>query len=184
MIVSNRKNLEFSLEIHEALPQRDFGKDTASNRTMVVTNEILGTNNSDDLTGTDGNDLIRGLNGRDTIIGGAGDDTLVGGLGGDLLTGGGGSDSFVFDSISERTDSITDFSVIDDLLDLTNLFAEIEYGGSDPIAEGYLQFMQDDSSTKVRVDEDGLDGSAPFRTIAVLDSVTATDLVIGSNVII
>lgn len=158
--------------------------DITTDRTMVVTNEILGTNGNDDLMGTNGNDLIKGLEGRDTILGGAGNDTLVGGLGGDLLTGGEGSDQFVFDSISDRTDTITDFNTSEDLLDLTNLFAEIDYDGIDPIADSYLQFVQEDSSTRVRVDEDGINGSAPFRTIAILDNVTATDLVVGSNVII
>jgi hypothetical protein len=57
-----------------------------------------------------GNDSLYGEASRDTIDGGLGNDSLVGGAGKDELTGGLGKDNFIFDFISERGDTITDFS--------------------------------------------------------------------------
>lgn len=146
--------------------------------------KILGTSSSDQLTGTDKNDIIRGFGGRDTLIGGAGDDILVGGLDGDRLTGGDGNDQFVYNSFDERTDVITDFQVNADQLVLTNVFTALSYSGVDPIADGYMQFVQQGSNTRVQIDPDGVNGSFPFQTIAILESVNTGDLIVGSNVII
>ncbi len=157
---------------------------TAADLNVVVVNEITGTSGNDELIGSDGNDIISGLEGRDTLIGGAGNDILVGGLDGDRLTGGGGSDQFVYYSYRERTDTITDFNVNQDTLVLGNLLADLNYSGVDPIADGYIQFVQQGSSTRVQIDQDGTDGSYPFMTLLILENVTATNLVVGSNVII
>lgn len=147
-------------------------------------NKILGTSSSDQLVGTDGNDMIKGLGGRDTLIGGAGDDIIVGGLDGDRLTGGDGNDQFVYNSFDERTDLITDFQVNEDKLVLTNLFTGFNYNSVDPLADGYIQFVQQGSNTRVQIDPDGVNGSFPFQTIAILENVNAGDLAVGSNVII
>jgi Ca2+-binding RTX toxin-like protein len=65
-------------------------------------NQVVGTENNDELEGTEGNDiicglggddLIEGLGGNDLIIGGGGDDSLRGGDGNDTIKGGGGKDS-------------------------------------------------------------------------------------------
>ncbi len=61
------------------------------------------------ISGGDGDDLILGGLGRETISGGRGDDTLQ---------GGGGSDIFVFEDDFGR-DLVTDFSVANDVIDLT-----------------------------------------------------------------
>lgn len=150
----------------------------------VVMNKILGTSDSDQVVGTDENDIIRGFGGRDTLIGGAGDDILVGGLDGDILTGGAGKDQFVYNSFDERTDVITDFQVAEDTLVLTNLFTDLNYSGVDPIADGYMQFVQQGSNTRVQIDPDGINGAFPFQTVAILKNVNAGDLIVGSNVIL
>ena len=54
---------------------------------------------------------------------GDGNDKLIGGTGNDTLTGGSGKDTFVFSSAlnsSTNVDTITDFSVVDDLIHLEN----------------------------------------------------------------
>ncbi len=61
------------------------------------------------------NDL-RGFGGNDRLEGQAGADQLVGGAGRDVLTGGSGGDTFRFNSLSDRSDRITDFSQVDDVL--------------------------------------------------------------------
>lgn len=136
---------------------------------------ITGTSGNDFLRGTNGNDLISGLEGRDLIFGGAGNDVLVGGLDSDRLIGGAGSDRFVFNNFNERTDTIVDFNVDEDAIVLTNLLTQFGESNLDPIANGYLQFVQDGSNTRVKVDPDGVDGF-PFTTIAILNNVDAQNL--------
>jgi len=156
----------------------------ATSLKAVVVNEIVATSSNDKLTGTSGNDIILGLEGADTLIGGAGDDLLVGGLNSDILTGGTGSDQFVYNSLDERTDRILDFNVNEDKLLLSNVLAGLNYNGIDPVADGYLQFVPQGLNTRVQINPEGVDGFFLLRTIAVLDKVSAADLVVGSNVII
>jgi Ca2+-binding RTX toxin-like protein len=125
-----------------------------------------------------------GSDGRDTLTGTINDDILIGGLGGDTLTGGAGADQFVYESFSDRTDTITDFNPNQDMVVLTDVFAEIGYQGIDPIADGYLQFVQDNSNTRVQIDPDGADGFQTFRTMAILQNVAIESLAVGINVII
>jgi Ca2+-binding RTX toxin-like protein len=150
------------LQLFSALPQ--------------VLDEIKGTSNSEQLIGTNSDDEITGFQGRDTLIGGAGNDILIGGLDGDRLIGGEGSDRFVFDSFEERTDTIADFNVNEDMLVLSNLFAKLNYNGVNSVADGYLQFVQDGANTRVQVDPDGVDGAFPFTTVAILEQVTLEPL--------
>jgi Ca2+-binding RTX toxin-like protein len=135
---------------------------------------ITGTSDSDLLRGTNGDDLIIGLEGRDTLIGGAGNDVLIGGLDSDRLIGGLGSDRFVFNNFDERTDTISDFNVDEDALVLTNLFSYFS-NDFDPIASGYLTFVQEGANMKVQVDPDGV-GGFPATTIAILNNVDAQTL--------
>ncbi len=59
--------------------------------------------------GGKGNDSLTGYLGNDTLVGGDGNDILTGGTGFDKLTGGSGADVFVFNSLGEGIDIITDF---------------------------------------------------------------------------
>ena len=128
--------------------------------------------------------MVIGTDGRDTLIGTTDDDIITGGLGGDTLTGEAGADQFVYESFSDRTDKITDFNPNQDMVVLTDVFIEIGYEGIDPIADGYLQFVQDGSNARVQIDPDGADGFYAFRTMATLQNVTIESLVVGSNVIV
>ena len=66
--------------------------------------------------------IIRGGHGNDKLGGGSHNDILSGGPGSDVLTGGGGADQFVFGEIDTGRDSITDFNVEKDIIDLSALF--------------------------------------------------------------
>jgi serralysin len=77
----------------------------------------LGTSKADSFTGTKLKDQLFGQGGNDKLVGGGGDDVLVGGKGNDNLTGGAGSDTFVF-SKGDGKDTITDFSVKADILQI------------------------------------------------------------------
>ena len=96
---------------------------------------LSGGAGSDTLLGGAGNDILKGGLGDDTLDGGTGDDWLSGGEGDDTLTGGTGNDVFQFGVGSWRdavnfsaqigNDTITDFSVAEDRLDLSSLFARV-----------------------------------------------------------
>lgn len=75
------------------------------------------------LTGTTGNNTLKGGNLADILDGNGGNDILTGGGGHDTLTGGTGQDIFRFNSVLSATrnmDSITDFNVTDDTIQLEN----------------------------------------------------------------
>ncbi|MEH2244442.1 beta strand repeat-containing protein [Nostoc sp.] len=161
---------------------------------------INGQGGDDRIDGKSGNDLLRGGAGNDTLLGGAGNDTLLGGAGNnsliggagddilfagdynDTLTGGSGSDQFIVQSLNYPGDTITDFNQSEDKLVLTNVFKNRGYIGSNPILDGYLQFVQSGTSTQVNYSYYG-NGSSDF-ILATLDNFTATNLVIGSNVLV
>jgi len=99
---------------------------------------LLGGTDNDYLNGQGGGDLVDGGagddtviggGGRDTLLGGAGDDalyggngrdTLTGGAGDDTLTGGANPDTFLFTD-GTGADVITDFTLGEDMLDLSTL---------------------------------------------------------------
>ena len=74
---------------------------------------LRGNGAANRLEGQGGHDHLSGAAGADSLLGGAGNDTLIGGSGADRLTGGAGADAFVFNTLSERGDSLTDFSAAD-----------------------------------------------------------------------
>lgn len=82
---------------------------------------VDGGDGHDRLEGQGGNDTLIGGLGNDALLGGSGDDLLIGGLGSDRLWGGSGNDTFVMTSEPGVTDSIYDFTVGEDLLDVSAL---------------------------------------------------------------
>jgi serralysin len=91
---------------------------------LAGSDTFSGGGQADYFNGYAGNDTLRGNGGNDTLIGNAGNDTLFGGAGHDRLSGGTGKDTFVFNSplVSANSDTITDFSHIDDTIKLENSF--------------------------------------------------------------
>ncbi|MBT0325794.1 cadherin-like domain-containing protein, partial [Vibrio campbellii] len=80
------------------------------------------------LVGGDTGINLTGGVGDDLIVGGDGDDVLIGGLGSDILTGGDGSDIFKWtvDSVDEgAVDTITDFTVNEDSIDLREVISDL-----------------------------------------------------------
>ncbi|MFL7031418.1 VWA domain-containing protein [Vibrio cyclitrophicus] len=98
---------------------------------IVDFNQSREGDKSDSLVGGEGEDLLFGQGGDDSLDGGEGADILVGGQGFDILTGGDGNDVFIwhvndFETEFVPTDIITDFSVYQDTIDLTDLLSEGE----------------------------------------------------------
>ncbi len=98
--------------------------------------DLTGDDNNNNLNGNAGNDILRGNagadfldggDGNDVLEGGASNDQLNGGRNNDVLTGGAGADTFAFMRNAQPTltdfgvDVITDFSVVDDLLNVSNV---------------------------------------------------------------
>ena len=81
---------------------------------------LTGGTENDTLYGGAGNDSLDGGAGNDSLDGGTGDDSLVGGAGNDSLAGGTGADTFVF-AAGHGNDTITDFDVNDEVIDLSAL---------------------------------------------------------------
>ena len=135
---------------------------------------LVGRNGNDELLGGRGGDTLRGGRGNDTLKGSYGADILIGGHGYDTLIGGKGDDSFVFNSIDDRRDVITDFGKGSDTINLQAIFAGNEYASLDAFKD-YVKLVQSGANTKVQVDALG-DNGDQFRTLAILNNVTATDL--------
>jgi Ca2+-binding RTX toxin-like protein len=76
---------------------------------------LISGNGTDILNGNAGNDYLASGGSADTLDGGDGNDTLVGGQGADIMTGGAGNDVFKYFSLTEWGDTITDFSVGDQI---------------------------------------------------------------------
>jgi hypothetical protein len=86
---------------------------------------------NDRLLGMGGDDRLDGGAGADDLDGGDGADVLIGGLGNDTLRGGSGPDIFRFDTaLKNNIDTIVDFNVIDDTIQLENsVFAKLKVVG-------------------------------------------------------
>ena len=80
------------------------------------------------LVGGAGVDTLDGGAGKDALSGGAGNDVLIGGWGADRLAGGAGADIFLFRDAADSTrgarDTIIDFTVGTDRIDLTQMAGE------------------------------------------------------------
>ncbi|MEL6899471.1 MAG: type I secretion C-terminal target domain-containing protein [Cyanobacteria bacterium J06606_4] len=147
---------------------------------------IKGLGADDVLKGKMGNDTIEGGNGDDALFGGTGDDILGGGQGEDVLKGGGGRDTFVFGQVNEGLDTILDFRVGHDLLDLSGILSGDGYGSATPF-ESFVQLSAtaDGAQTIVSVRDvtSASDEGAVFREIALVDQVAIAELDASSFVL-
>ncbi|QQE65799.1 hypothetical protein GFS31_24890 [Leptolyngbya sp. BL0902] len=135
--------------------------------------DILNGGTGDDyLNGGTGNDILNGGSGNDTLIGGAGNDILnggsgndilVGGPGSDRLTGGQGRDIFRFNAVSEGLDTITDFEILQDRIDLSQI-AGLRWGN--------VGFQQRGSDTLLSVTMGGQ--NQPLATLLNVNANTLT----------
>jgi Ca2+-binding RTX toxin-like protein len=130
------------------------------------------------------NDVLYGGAGDDVIDGGVGNDVLIGGLGNDELRGGHGKDMFVFDVLDGMLDTIEDFELGIDSLNITDILS-----GFDPLSDAisdFVQLTQGISGTELSVNADG-DIGGSFDTVAVvetgLDGASLADLINAGSLI-
>jgi len=147
-----------------------FNLSNAINAT-VGTSSVNATITNDDLT-------LVGTSGADSLVAGAENNTLIGNGGADTLTGGPGFDHYIYNALSDGGDTITDFRVGQDKINLNALLTSIGYAGSNPIADGYVSFASGTptSTTNIRIDSDGSAGpNTPVQYI-LCQNVFITDL--------
>ena len=114
-----------------------------------------------------------GTAGRDVLVGTAGDDTLNGGLGVDTLTGGAGNDVFVYSSLRDAGDTITDFTPYADKLQLTALLASLGISAAHAVNDGHLRVLDVTAGVQVMIDSDGYAGPAAAKPLVTLKGLTA-----------
>ena len=138
-----------------------------------------------------------GTAGNDTLIGAASNDLLSGGAGNDLLTGNGGFDTFRFDTAlnaSNNIDTITDFSVADDTLQLANsvftaltatgeLATDMFHGGAGvtTAADANDHLIYNSTTGALYYDPDGTGAAAAvqFATLNAALALTAGNFVVS-----
>jgi Ca2+-binding RTX toxin-like protein len=140
---------------------------------------LHGTRNNDTLLSNTSNDYLAGREGNDNLLGREGNDILVGGVGNDTLFGGVGNDTFKFNSLQDAGDTIGDFST-SDRLNLDSLFTSLNYLGSTPVADGYLQFQQVGVDTQVLISANGT--ASNWVRLATVSNINASTL--ASNTVI
>ena len=137
------------------------GYDTLTGGSSVDT--IFGGSGNDVILGGGGNDQLHGGRGDDSINGGNGDDAISGDMGQDILTGGAGADTFIFTSASDSwatsADTINDFEVGIDVIDLSGINADLS-------ATDALVLSDDGVDTRIEIDRD-LDGTAEMVILMI-----------------
>ncbi|MGJ3247362.1 MAG: spondin domain-containing protein [Elainellaceae cyanobacterium] len=96
--------------------------------------------------------------GNDVLEGGAGNDVLEGGGGNDVLTGGLGNDSFRFET-GAGNNTVTDFSIADDVLDVSSIFSDFQdvLGAASQESDNtFIDFGDSSSALLVGVDVNAL----------------------------
>ncbi|NEP70434.1 MAG: ExeM/NucH family extracellular endonuclease [Okeania sp. SIO2G4] len=121
-------------------------------------------------------EVIEGTRRRDNLIGTDGDDTITGFRNRDVLTGGGGDDTFVYTSIVDARDIITDFEVGSDKIDLAGVLDGFGFVGVDPIADGYVGFRSRRGNTILTIDPDGAAGDGSARSFLLVQGVNSAEL--------
>ncbi|MDH4444806.1 MAG: 5'-nucleotidase C-terminal domain-containing protein [Akkermansiaceae bacterium] len=123
-------------------------------------------------------DMIYATGNRDTNINGTvGADFICGGPGADTCTGGAGDDTFVFTSVRDSGDIITDFVIGSDKLDVADLLRSMRVTSSAGALGTRLTFTNVGQNCAVNY---VLPGAAP-RILVTVNGTTAAQLNSASN---
>lgn len=142
--------------------------------------------NSGNGSGTAGNDRLTGTVGNDTLVGRGGNDVLIGGRGRDRLSGGAGRDRFVYTSPADRVDRITDFTVGQDKIVLSQLLDRLaggNYRGRNPIADRLMRLTRQGANTRIDIDLNRR-AAGGLVSLVVVDNVSVGALSRLSNFVL
>lgn len=114
---------------------------------------------------------VRGTAGRDVLVGTPGDDVIEGGPGADVLTGAGGRDRYVYASLRDGVDTLTDFKPGMDVIDLRALLAGLGIVGATPLTSGHVVCAAAGHQAVLSIDPDGSAGAAAPRALIRLNQV-------------
>ncbi|WP_318444130.1 retention module-containing protein [Photobacterium leiognathi] len=132
---------------------------------------------NDELYGDKGNDILFGQGGDDKLFGGEGNDIIIGGTGNNELTGGLGQDTFAWFNVHQTSvDTIKDFNVKEDHLDLSDLLHSVK----DNELDKFLTLHQDGKNTDIAINNDG---KGDIEQHIILDNVNSNDVVKNIGVI-
>jgi len=115
---------------------------------------------------------IDGTAGRDTLIGTRGNDAITGFAGRDTLTGGAGQDQFIYTSMLDASDTITDFQRGQDRIVLTRLLQSLGVSSANPLADGFVTCSPSGSGSIINIDPDGSAGAARARALVLVKGVS------------
>lgn len=155
----------------------------------TITLDIGDPNVSSYLFGGAGHDYLSGGGGPKTLYGGRGNDTLDSAFSNDTLTGGGGADIFSIRFPSDSIATITDFSVVEDIINvsadgfgggLTSGAAikaeQFRFGSA--AAQASNRFIYNQGTGALFFDEDGRGGTeqVQFATLSTGLDITHADI--------
>ncbi|MDR7269149.1 putative extracellular nuclease [Pelomonas saccharophila] len=149
-------------------------EDKAAGNDWYVANQFRASDHDPMLIGLNLVKNLTGTSGRDTIVGTAGDDIIEGGAGADTLTGNGGRNQFVYGSMLDAGDVITDFTVGMDTLVLTKLMASLGIASADPLASGHVTCTPSAAGAVINIDADGSAGAAKAKPLLQLKGVACS----------
>ncbi|NCR42012.1 MAG: calcium-binding protein [Microcystis aeruginosa W13-11] len=166
----------------------DGGADNDSLFGDAGSDTLLGQAGNDTLLGEAGSDILLGEGGTDSLNGGTGTDTLIGGDGDDTLTGGANVDRLVYNNSSEGVDTITDFNIAQDFIDVsasgfgggltagTLLAAQFLSGaGATSATNANQRFIYNTTNGGLWFDVDGVGGIASVRLATLSNLVVITN---------
>ena len=151
-----------------------FGSSTTGSPDYYTPTAYRSSDHDPMVMGLDLTKSVKGTDGRDTIVGTPGDDIIEGGPGADTLTGNGGRDQFVYGSMLDAGDVITDFKPGIDTLVLTKLLASLGIASADPLASGHVTCTASAAGAIINVDADGSAGAAKAKPLLQLKGVACS----------
>ena len=138
-----------------------------------------GTGSCDLLFAGSGPTTLRAGTGNDYMFGGSAATTFIDNVGVNYMSGGPGLDTFIFNTFRTVADTVANFSVGSDVINLSGLFSSLGYTGTNPIVDGWLQLVQSISGgTNFVVNPHNGQASATQLT---LEGVSPTALHLGTD---
>lgn len=140
---------------------------------LFVENLILTGAANANGTGSSWHNVITGNNGNNMLSGMDGNDVLKGGKGVDVMLGGAGRDTFVLKAAGDGLDTIKDYKLGVDTLNVQSLLKSIgATSAAQAIQSDMLDLVQSGANTKMIAH---IDGRAPI-TVAVIEHMNALEL--------